>query len=74
MTLIDKIKGCKTSKELDTLRTEIIQVAYDKESFKTLQSAFVKQKNKLKRNGHTPNTEGYSIIQVVLDGHKKEGL
>jgi hypothetical protein len=71
-TLTSKIKNCQTSKELDLLRVEIIQVANNGEDFTMLQSAFIKQKNKLKRNGHTANAEGYSMLQVVREQRKQQ--
>jgi len=46
--LLNKIKNCKTMKELDFLRIEIIR---DKENFEANQKAFIKRKNQLRRNG-----------------------
>jgi hypothetical protein len=48
--LLIKIQKCKTMPELDDLRGSIVLAGYeDKEVFYTLQKAFIKQKNKLKR-------------------------
>lgn len=47
--LINKIKNCKTLPKLDELRMECVTVGKgDKDTFLTIQKAFVKKKNQLK--------------------------
>lgn len=49
--LLEKINRCVTMEELDSLRLEIVMVGKgNKEAFETLQKAFTKKKNQLKRN------------------------
>jgi hypothetical protein len=69
--LISKIKSCQTSKELDFLRADIVQAINSGADFTELQSAFIKQKNKLQRNGHNPITEGYSLLDVIRESKNK---
>lgn len=68
MDLFEKIKKCETSRQLDELRADIVRETqngtYD---FTELQKAFIKKKNSLRRNGHTSNTEGYSIRDVIRE-------
>lgn len=48
--LIGRIEACKTMPELDSLRTECVNTGRDDEAtFRTIQSAFIKKKNQLKR-------------------------
>ena len=74
MDLYEKIKECQTSRQLDELRIEVVRGMesgdYD---FSTLQKAFIKKKNSLRRNGHTSNTEGYSMREVIRE-QKAQGL
>ena len=65
MELLDKIKSCETSLELDKLRREIVKAAENGEDFTVLQKAFIKKKNSLKRNGHTARLEGYSVSDLI---------
>lgn len=50
--LINQIKECKRMTELDSLRMECVAMGkeHGSEGFKNIQSAFVKQKNKIKRS------------------------
>ena len=57
--ILKKIKNCKTMFELDSLRLEIVKNAKNGEEF------FEMQKNSLKRNGHTREKEGYSLVDVT---------
>lgn len=72
MELIDKIKNCQTMRELDELRIEIIRVAENGEDFNTLQKAFIRKQNSLKRNGHSRWKEGYEL-QEIIKQQKVEG-
>lgn len=72
MELIDKIKNCQTMRELDELRIEIIRAAENGEDFNTLQKAFIRKQNSLKRNGHSRWKEGYEL-QEVIKQQKAEG-
>ena len=65
MELMDKIKSCQTSLELDKLRREIVNAAENGGDFPSLQKAFIKKKNSLKRNGHTAKLEGYSVHDLI---------
>jgi hypothetical protein len=48
--LIQKIQGCTTMPQLDALRLELVSVGKeDVQTFTTLQQAFIKKKNQLKR-------------------------
>lgn len=49
--LLQKIKACTTMPGLDSLRLELVVVgkAGGKETFETLQTAFIKKKNQLNR-------------------------
>jgi hypothetical protein len=67
-SLLQRIKDCQTSKELDLLRIEIVR---DTENFQENQRAFIRQKNKLGRNGHTSFTEGYSMLELVREQKAK---
>lgn len=52
--IINKIQSCETRAELDLMRLEIIKFisqANDVEVAQMVQSAFIKQKNKLRRHG-----------------------
>lgn len=71
-TLLDRIKGCQTMRELDEMRIDIIKAADNGEDFETLQKAFIKKQNSLRRNGHTRWKEGYSLNEVI-EKQKKEG-
>lgn len=74
MDLFEKIKNCQTSRQLDELRINIIRASESGEyDFYALQKAFIKKKNSLKRNGHTSNTEGYSMREVTRE-QKAQGL
>lgn len=74
MDLFEKIKNCQTSRQLDELRISIIRASESGEyDFSTLQKAFIKKKNSLKRNGHTSNTEGYSVREIINE-QKAQGL
>ena len=70
--LLERIKNCQTMRELDELRIDIIKAADRGEDFETLQRAFIKKQNSLRRNGHTRWKEGYSLNEVI-DEQKKEG-
>lgn len=72
MELIDKIKNCQTMRELDELRIEILRAAENGEDFNTLQKAFIRKQNRLKRNGHSRWKEGYEL-QEVIKQQKAEG-
>ncbi len=52
--LIEEIKSCKTRSELDGMREKIVEF-FDKSkninSYKKVQSEFIKAKNRIKRNG-----------------------
>lgn len=72
MSVIDKIKSCKTMRELDELRIEVIVAAQNGEDFEAMQKAFIKKQSSLRRNGHSRWTEGYSLNDV-LDKQKAEG-
>ncbi len=65
MNLLSKIKGCQTMRELDDLRREIISAADGGADFPTLQKAFIKKQNSLRRNGHTRTKEGYTLNDVI---------
>lgn len=65
MELLDRIKSCETSLELDKLRREIVNATENGEDFTVLQKAFIKKKNSLKRNGHTAKLEGYSVNDLI---------
>ena len=49
--ILDKIQNCKTMDELDALRPEVSHemTLFNGAMFGTLQKAFIKQKNKIKR-------------------------
>lgn len=48
--LLEKIANCKTMPELDSMRMDLVIAGkQDPETFKTLQSAFIKKKNQLNR-------------------------
>lgn len=65
MDLISKIKSCQTMRELDDLRQEIISAVDGGADFLTLQKAFIKKQNSLRRNGHTRTKEGYTLNDVI---------
>lgn len=52
MQILDKITNCKTMGELDALRLEIVHETLNNGMFYTAQKAFIKQKNKIKRNAN----------------------
>lgn len=68
MSLLEQIKSCTTSLELDKLRRKIVTEVENGSDFETLQKAFIKKKNSLRRNGHTPRTEGYSAHDLIKKG------
>lgn len=74
MSVINKIKKCKTMRELDELRIEIIRAAENGEDldFNALQKEFIRKQNSLKRNGHRCWKEGYEL-QDVIRQQKAEG-
>lgn len=72
MELIDKIKNCQTMRELDELRIEIVRATESGEEFNTLQKAFIRKQNSLKRNGHSRWKEGYEL-QEIIKQQKMEG-
>lgn len=72
MELIDKIKNCQTMRELDELRIEIVRAAENGEDFNSLQKAFIRKQNSLKRNGHSRWKEGYEL-QEIIKQQKTEG-
>lgn len=72
MEILEKIKNCQTMRELDELRIDIIRAAEKGEDFETMQSAFIKKQNSLKRHGHTRWKEGYSLNDVIQN-QKAEG-
>lgn len=72
MELIKKIKDCKTMRELDELRIEIIREAESGGDFEALQKDFIRKKNSLKRNGHSRWNEGYELNDVISK-QKQEG-
>lgn len=72
MDLINKIKNRQTMRELDELRIEIIHAAENGGDFNTLQKAFIRKQNSLKRNGHSRWNEGYEL-QEVIKQQKAEG-
>lgn len=48
--LLDKIKAADTMPKLDDMRLELVQAGKQSpDDFRTLQDAFIKQKNKLQR-------------------------
>lgn len=50
--LIVKIKACKNMGELDNMRLDLVRAGKgDPEHFKSLQDAFIKRKNQIKRGG-----------------------
>lgn len=52
--IINKIQSCETRAELDLMRLEIIEFINQSNSVEVaqiVQSAFIKQKNKLRRHG-----------------------
>jgi len=52
--LINKIRGCVKMSELDALRMECVKTDredFSIDSFKAVQAIFIKQKNKIIRNG-----------------------
>lgn len=59
-------------RELDELRIDIIKAAEKGEDFETMQSAFIKKQNSLRRNGHTRWKEGYSLDDIIRS-QKAEG-
>lgn len=74
MDLFQKIKNCQTSKQLDELRIEIVRGSKDGiYDFNEIQQAFIKKKNSLRRNGHTSNTEGYTVREIIKE-QKMQGL
>lgn len=72
MELMDKIKNCQTMRELDELRIEIVRAAENGEDFNSLQKAFIRKQNSLKRNGHSRWKEGYKL-QEIIKQQKTEG-
>lgn len=72
MGMIDKINSCQTMRELDELRVDIICVAEAGEDFETMQKAFIRKQNSLRRNGHSRWKEGYEL-QDVIKKQKAEG-
>lgn len=72
MSMIDKINGCQTMRELDELRIDIIRAAEAGEDFETMQKAFIRRQNSLRINGHTRWKEGYSLKDVIQK-QKAEG-
>lgn len=59
-------------RELDELRIEIVRAVENGEDFSTLQKAFIRKKNSLKRNGHSRWKEGYDLQEVYEDSCKIE--
>lgn len=74
MDLIDKIKNCQTMRELDELRIDIVRAAKNGEDFNTLQKAFIRRKNSLKRNGHSRRKEGYELREVIKQQKVEGGI
>lgn len=52
MHILDKIQSCKTMEELDSLRLEIVNATLNNGMFYTAQQAFIKKRNKIKRNAN----------------------
>ena len=50
--ILEKIKNLKTMKELDAIRLEVTKemFANENENFHEIQKAFIKKKNKIRRN------------------------
>ena len=72
MGMIDKINSCQTMRELDELRVDFIRAAEAGEDFETMQKAFIRKQNSLRRNGHSRWKEGYEL-QDVIKKQKAEG-
>lgn len=72
MEMIDKINACRTMRELDELRIDIIHAAEAGEDFEAMQKAFISKQNSLRRNGHSRWKEGYEL-QDVIKKQKDEG-
>ena len=51
MDIFEKIKNCKSKDELDNIRLECVKEMDKSDNPKEIQKAFIKQKNKLQRNG-----------------------
>ena len=52
--LIEEIKSCKTRSQLDAMREKIVKFwdsSKDIDSYKQVQSEFIKAKDRIKRNG-----------------------
>lgn len=64
--IFEQIKACKTMRELDELRSDVVKAMesgdYD---FREVQKAFIKKQNSLRRNGHTRGREGYSLKDIL---------
>lgn len=69
---LKKIKNCKTMFELDSLSLEIVKNAKNGEEFFEMQREFIKKKNSLKRNGHTREKEGYSLVDVTYQAIRND--
>ena len=65
--LIDRINNCKTMRELDSMRKEVIRAVDRGANFEKLQTAFVKKQNRLRRAGHTQSKEGYTLNDVLQE-------
>jgi len=71
-SLLEKINCCTTSKQLDELRIEIVnEMTENPSNFETLQKTFIRKKNSLRINGHTSNTEGYSLSDIIKEQRRK---
>lgn len=73
MNLLSKIKACKTMKELDELRYDIVKAAQENPNdFITMQAAFVHKMNSLSASGHTRFSEGYTLNEILQEHRKQE--
>jgi len=72
MEIIEKIKACRTMRELDELRIDIIRESEAGNcNFTEAQKAFIQKQNSLRRNGHTRWKEGYTLNDVISDQKSK---
>lgn len=74
MGMIDKINSCQTMRELDELRVDIIRAAEAGEDFETMQKAFIRKQNSLRRNGHSRWEEGYELQDVIKKQKAEEKI
>jgi len=73
MNLLSKIKACKTMRELDELRYDIVKAAKENPNdFTTLQTAFIHKMSSLRVTGHTRSSEGYTLDEILQEHRKQE--